>query len=108
MKSLSYNLCKIAENNKLIIEILESKIELNNNQQSNFYDLINKTQKLMYTTTIEYLTFKNKVKDLEKITIKPYQNNVVSIVRKSLLEIRKESNFIFNKKYINYIEFNNY
>jgi hypothetical protein len=108
MQTISYNLCKIAENNKLIIEILESKIELNNKQQENFCNLINNTQKLMYTTTIDYLTFKNKNKDLEKITIKPYQNNVVSIVRKSLLEIRKESNFIFNKKYINYIEFNNH
>ncbi len=108
MNSLSYNLCKIAENNKLIIEILESKTELNNQQQSNFSNLINNTQNLMLETTIQYLKVKNIIKQLEKITIKPYQNNVVSIVRKSLLEIRKENNFIFNKKYINYIEFNNY
>jgi hypothetical protein len=52
MNSLSYNLCKIAENNKLIIEILESKTELNNQQQSNFSNLINNTQNLMLETTI--------------------------------------------------------
>jgi hypothetical protein len=108
MENLEYNLHKIAGNQKLIIEVLESKMKLNKEQYNNFCSLFNDTQKLMLKTTISFLTLKNRKKQLEKITVKPYNHDVVKIVRKTLLELRKEFAAKFDKKYIDYINTENY
>lgn len=108
MKNLQYNLHKIAENTKLLIEVLESKMILNTAQNNNFCSLFNDNQKLMLDTTIEYLKLKNKDKQLNLITVKPYVGDVVKTVRYSLLELRKEFKAKFDKKYIDYINTNNY
>jgi hypothetical protein len=103
IERLEYNLHKIAANNKLLIEVLTDKTVLNKVQQNNFHNLFNDTQKLMLSTSIDFLTFKGRKKQLEKITVNPYINDVVKTVRKTLLELRKETKGKFNKKYIDYI-----
>mgnify|MGYP001246018111 CR=1 FL=1 len=108
MKQLEYNLHKIASNNKLLIEILTDKTVLNKVQQDNFCNLFNNTQKLMLDTTISFLNLKNRKKQLEKITVKPYIGDVVKTVRKTLFELRKETGAKFDKKYIDYINTDNY
>ena len=108
MKKFEYDICKIASNQKLIIELLETKTLLNKVQHQKFCILFNETQKLMFETTINFLILKNRKKQLEKITVKPYNHDVVRIVRKSLLELRKELNFTFEKKYIDFINTDNY
>lgn len=106
--NLEYNLHKIAANNKLLIEVLSSKEVLNKVQHHNFCILFNDTQNLMLTTTIEFLKLNNNFKQLKKITEKPYINDVVKIVEKSLKQLRKEKKARFKKIYINYINADNY
>jgi hypothetical protein len=108
MENLKYNLHKIAANNKLLIEVLADKTILNKQQHENFCNLFNNTQKLMLDTTILFLNLKNRTKQLEKITVKPYVGEVVKTVRKTLLELRKEEGAKFDKKYIDYINTDNY
>ena len=103
MENLKYNLHKIATNNKLLIEVLADKTILNKQQHENFCKLFNDTQKLMLDTTICFLKLKNRNKQLEKITVNPFINDVVKAVRKTLLELRKEAGAKFDKKFIDYI-----
>lgn len=103
MENLKYNLHKIATNNKLLIEVLADKTISNKQQHENFCNLFNDTQKLMLDTTICFLKLKNRNKQLEKITVNPFVGDVVKVVKKTLLELRKEAGAKFDKKYIDYI-----
>ena len=109
MKNLEYNLHKIAANNKLLIEVLESKMTLDKVQHNNFTMLFNSTQELMRQTSFDFLMLKGNEKAAQKLKTKQsYIREVVKIVENSLFELRKNTAAKFNKKYIQFINNDNY
>lgn len=109
MKNLEYNLHKIASNNKLLIEVLESKMTLDKVQHNNFTMLFNSTQELMRQTSFDFLMLKGNEKAAQKLKTKQsYIREVVKIVENSLFELRKNTDAKFNKKYIQFINTDNY
>lgn len=108
MKTQIYNLSTIANNNKTLIYCLKNK-ELNDSNKNNFANLFNNTQKLMLETVKEFLlNKKERENELNLITVKPYINNVVEIVEKTLFEIYKELNLKFDTELIKYIRTEKY
>lgn len=109
MKNLEYNLHKIAANNKLIIEVLESKMTLNKVQHNNFTMLFNSTQELMRQTSFDFLMLKGNEKAAQKLKTKlSYVREVTKIVENSLFELRKNTAAKFDKKYIQFINTDNF
>lgn len=107
MKHLTYKISKIAESQKLLIEVLESKIILNKQQNENFANKFNDTQKLMRETAAEYLTLKNKSSD--KITnTNTYIIEHIKEVEKALHDLKKELKLKFSNQYIKFINTSSY
>ena len=109
MKNLEYNLHKIAANNKLLIEVLESKMTLDKVQHNNFTMLFNITQELMRQTSYDFLILKGNEKAAQKLKTKlSYVREVTKIVENSLFELRKNTAAKFDKKYIQFINTDNF
>jgi hypothetical protein len=96
MKHLTYKISKIAEAQKLLIEVLESKIILNQQQNESFGIKYNNTMQLMRETAAEYLTLKNKSSD--KITnTNTYISEHIKEVEKALHDLKKELKLKFSR-----------
>jgi len=102
MKTLIYKISKIAESQKLLIEVLESKVKLNAQQNENFANKFNDTQKLMQETAAEYLTLKNKSID-KIINTRTYISEHIKAVENALLELKRENKLKFSNQYIKFI-----
>jgi len=102
MTTLIYKISKIAESQKLLIEVLESKVKLNVQQGENFANKFNDTQKLMRETAAEYLTLKNKSID-KIVNTRTYISEHIKAVENALLELKRENKLKFSNQYIKFI-----
>ena len=108
-KQFNYNISKIAESQKLLIEILESRTTLTNEQSSKFGIKFNSTQYLMRETAVMYYNTIGNYKKAAKIkNCSTYISEVVKLVEAALLQVKKETNNVFKNKYIKFINTDDY